>query len=279
MPPGGSEPSAEVRLPRRHRANSPRRARVAARTPARPRQRLDLLPPLLPPRLPVLARTRPGLRPGAPRRRREAAHPVTAALPETSDEQTWLPVTRVLEHAFCPRYTYYEEVLRIPQRQEIRYKVLEGRKVHARRERTNRGYKRKRLGVIEKLEDVALSSETLRLYGRIDEALRLADGTAAPLDYKFSPMPDKPRDYVVHQATAYALLLEETWGLPVRAAYVYYLREPRGHHRIETTPRRRASTRKLIRAMRSVREQACLPEPTRHRSRCRDCSFRTICPQ
>jgi len=196
-----------------------------------------------------------------------------------ASELPWLPVTRLLQHAFCPRYTYYEDVLRIPQRQEQRHKVRRGREVHARKERENRGYRRKRLEVVEKREDVALASEHLRLYGRIDEALRLADGTAATLDYKYSPMAPRPRDYVVHQAVTYGLLLEETWELPVRVAYVFYLRDPRGHHRIELTSRRRRATRRLIEDMREVQEEACLPRPTRHKGRCRDCSFRNICPK
>jgi len=32
-------------------------------------------------------------------------------------------VTHVLEHLYCPRFTYYEYVLAIPERQERRWKV------------------------------------------------------------------------------------------------------------------------------------------------------------
>lgn len=43
---------------------------------------------------------------------------------------TSITITHVLEHLFCPRFTYFEHVLAIPERQENRWKVQKGREVH-----------------------------------------------------------------------------------------------------------------------------------------------------
>jgi CRISPR-associated exonuclease Cas4 len=191
----------------------------------------------------------------------------------------WLTVTDVLEHAFCPRYTYFEGVLGLSQRQELRTKVLRGRAVHRLRASRNRGYRRKRLNVVGKHEEVFLACPTLGVHGRIDEALRLADGTASPLDYKVSPRPAKVPSYTVAQAVLYAILLEATWEVRVERAFLVYLREPRGRHEIQASPGRRRHVLRLIREVRSVRREGLLPSATPYRKRCLDCSFRFICPQ
>ncbi len=48
-----------------------------------------------------------------------------------------LTVTHVLEHLFCPRFTYFEYVLGIPERQERRLLVQKGRQAHEERKRIN----------------------------------------------------------------------------------------------------------------------------------------------
>jgi len=36
----------------------------------------------------------------------------------------------ILEHLFCPRFTYFQSYLQIPQHEEKRFKVQKGRTVH-----------------------------------------------------------------------------------------------------------------------------------------------------
>src|SRR5436305_720402 len=100
-----------------------------------------------------------------------------------------LTVTHVLEHLYCPRFTYFEYVLAVPERQERRPLVLLGRQAHEERRRINPNYLRKKLGVVARAFDVPLASRTLRVRGSVDEVVTLADGTMAPLDYKFAPAP------------------------------------------------------------------------------------------
>ncbi|MFK7978695.1 MAG: CRISPR-associated protein Cas4, partial [Saprospiraceae bacterium] len=38
--------------------------------------------------------------------------------------------SQIIEYLFCPRFTYFEYVLRIPQYEDRHYKVGRGREVH-----------------------------------------------------------------------------------------------------------------------------------------------------
>ena len=100
-----------------------------------------------------------------------------------------LTVSDVLEHLYCPRFTWFEKYQMLPEFQERRAKVQLGRSLHEVREKTNRGYLRQKLNAVEKHIDVSLVSERYSLRGRIDEVLIFDDGTAAPLDYKFAKDP------------------------------------------------------------------------------------------
>src|SRR5437016_2295926 len=106
-------------------------------------------------------------------------------------EPTTIPlmVTHVLEHLYCPRFTYFEYVLGVPERQGRRPLVQKGRDVHKEQRRTNPNYLRKKLGVVERKFDVPLASATLGVRGSVDEVLTLLDGSMAPLDYKFAETP------------------------------------------------------------------------------------------
>ncbi|MDA8338145.1 MAG: hypothetical protein M0Z70_02460, partial [Nitrospiraceae bacterium] len=87
--------------------------------------------------------------------------------------------SEVIEHLYCPRFTYFMNCLNIPQHEELRYKVLKGRELHQRREDSNRDYLRKRLGCTDKEISVYIASKELGVRGVIDEVLYLSDNTLA----------------------------------------------------------------------------------------------------
>src|SRR3954454_15751522 len=89
----------------------------------------------------------------------------TAAIP--------LTVTHLLEHLYCPRFTFFEHVLRVPERQGRRALVQLGRQAHEERKRINPNYLRKKLNVVERRFDVPLASERLGIRGSVDEVLTL----------------------------------------------------------------------------------------------------------
>jgi len=67
------------------------------------------------------------------------------ALPENSDLQDIengepafsITASDILEYLFCPRFTYFELYLKIPEHQEKRFKVQKGRTVHEDKMRVN----------------------------------------------------------------------------------------------------------------------------------------------
>ena len=74
---------------------------------------------------------------------------MTIESPELQEQQTEYSLTasHLLEYLFCPRFTYFEYVLDIPQHEEKRFKVDIGRTIHEKIRKTNPEYLRKKLGV------------------------------------------------------------------------------------------------------------------------------------
>ena len=126
--------------------------------------------------------------------------------------QSFYP-SQIIEYLYCPRYTYFEYVLRIPQYEEKFYKVNRGREIHDQKLERNKEYLRKKIGVSEKWLDQYLGVEGLR--GKVDEVLLLDDGTYAPLDYKFAVWKDKVYDTYRQQLYCYAILIEEIFKAKV----------------------------------------------------------------
>src|SRR5271168_5016632 len=116
-----------------------------------------------------------------------------------------LTVTHLLEHLYCPRFSFFEHVLAVPERQEKRPLVLKGRQVHEERRRINPQYLRRKLGVVERHFDVPLSSARLGVRGSVDEVLTLADGSMAPFDYKFAEAPRTVYHNLKMQSALYGL--------------------------------------------------------------------------
>jgi CRISPR-associated exonuclease Cas4 len=182
----------------------------------------------------------------------------------------------LLEHLFCGRFTYFERHLALPEFQERREKVRRGRALHEVREATNRAHLRKRLGVVEKRIDVSLASPRHHLRGRLDELLFFADGSAGPLDYKFSRDPGRVYTTLRLQSAIYALLIHETFGVPVRRGYVVYTRSRNRVVELSYDPTDFQRIGRTVREMVAILTHGQLPSraPASH---CADCCYRFIC--
>jgi len=90
-----------------------------------------------------------------------------------------ITASQMLEYLYCPRFTYFEYVLNLPQNEGNRFKVEKGRTVHEKIRKQNPDYLRKKLDVKKKKSNVYLSSP-LGIRGIVDEVLFLKDGSAAP---------------------------------------------------------------------------------------------------
>lgn len=83
--------------------------------------------------------------------------------------------SQIIEYLYCPRYTFYEYVLRIPQNEEKFYKVMRGRELHDEKLERNKDYLRKKIGAKEKWLDQYLGMEGLRgkIYNRKNQMSKI----------------------------------------------------------------------------------------------------------
>ncbi len=183
--------------------------------------------------------------------------------------------SHLLEYLFCPRYTYFEYVLRIPQNQQKYYKVLKGREVHAQKARQHTEYLRQRLGVVRKEMNVYLTGQGLR--GEVDEVLFLADGTAAPLDYKFARYDERVYETYRTQLVCYAMLIEANFGVSVNKGFLVYTRSKHKVVELAITETDRVQTREHIGALFRIIQQNHYPRATKYKKRCVDCTYRNLC--
>jgi CRISPR-associated exonuclease Cas4 len=190
-----------------------------------------------------------------------------------------LTVTHVLEHLYCPRFTYFEHVLGVPERQERRPLVQKGRLVHEERRRTNPTYLRKKLGVVRRAFDVPLASARLGVRGSVDEVLTLADGTMAPFDYKFAEAPRKVYHNQKVQSALYALLIREAYGAPARRGFLCYVRSKHRIVTLEHTEDDFVEVHRVLAEVLAVIRSGLFPAATPWKARCRDCCYRNICLQ
>ncbi len=186
-----------------------------------------------------------------------------------------LTPSHIIEYLFCPRYTYFEYVLHIPQNEEKYYKVLKGRELHERKEMQAADYLRSRIGVVKKEMSCYLTDKGLR--GEVDEVLWLRDGTMAPLDYKFAKYQDRVYETYQTQLVCYALLIEANYGLPVNRGYLVYTRSRNKLVEIEIDPLQKEAVKKKQQEILEIIEHNKFPKATRFKKRCVNCTYRNIC--
>ena len=183
--------------------------------------------------------------------------------------------SQIIEYLYCPRYTYFEYVLDIPQYEEKYYKVIRGREVHMKRARENADYLRRRIGVVDKQLNQYLSNESLR--GEVDEVLWLEDGTMAPLDYKFAVYKDKVFETYRTQLYCYAWLIEQNYGRSVKRAFLVYTSSQNKLVEIPVHPEHLEEVQQAANAINQIIIQNHYPKATKYRKRCVNCTFRNVC--
>ena len=196
---------------------------------------------------------------------------------QDTEHTPMLTPSEVLEHIYCPRFTWYMNVQHIPQHEDTRFKVLKGREVHRRRATENRDYLRKRIGAVKREIEVYLASPALRLRGIVDEVLWLKDGTMAPLDYKYT----EPREQVFKthetQILIYAMLIEAVYQTPVRTGYLAYVRTGQHLQEVEVTESAKSTVVAVVDQIFAILDTGKLPSRARSPRRCEDCCYKNIC--
>jgi CRISPR-associated exonuclease Cas4 len=178
---------------------------------------------------------------------------------------------------YCPRYTYFEYVLHIPQNEEKYYKVMKGRHIHDEKLERNKDYLRRRLGVQEKWLDQYLAVGDLR--GRLDEVLLLEDGSMAPLDYKFAVYEEQVYNTYKIQLSCYAWLVEQVYQKPVNRGYLVYVRSKNKVVEVQIEEEDKAAVKEAVEAIRRIVEGNEFPRATKYKQKCLTCTYRNICVQ
>lgn len=191
--------------------------------------------------------------------------------------EIYITASLLIEYLFCPRFIYFISSLCIPQREEKRKKVLIGRNLHNERSKTNIDYLRKRIGCVGKEINVYLSSKDLKIHGEVDEVLELADGTMAPLDYKFSEYRDFTFKTHRYQSIFYGLLIKENYKKEVKKGFICYTRNKNLIKEILIKENDFEELKEFIKEIISITLKSFFPKGAKSKAKCIDCTYKNIC--
>ena len=186
-----------------------------------------------------------------------------------------LTPSQIIEYLFCPRFTYFEYVLGIPQYEEKFFKVIKGRDVHTKKSSQNIEYLRKKIGVKKKYINQYLTNNYLR--GEVDEVLELNDGTMAPLDFKFAEYKDVIFDTYKTQIYCYAVLIEENFNKKVERGFLVYTRSSNKLVEIEIKEKDKNKIKKAVMDINNIIGKNFYPSGTKYKKRCLTCTYKNIC--
>jgi len=186
-----------------------------------------------------------------------------------------LTPSHIIEYLFCPRFTWFEYVLKIPQYEERHYKVEKGRLLHDTKLVKNKEYLRKRIGVTRKWADQYLANNLIR--GKVDEVLLLEDGTMAPLDYKFARFENRIYATYKTQLFCYAWLIEDNFKKPVNKGFLVYTRSQNKLITVEIKENDKNEVRRCVNEIQQIIEENYYPKATKTKKRCLTCTYRNIC--
>lgn len=195
------------------------------------------------------------------------------------DFDSTLEVTDLKQWRYCGRVVWYHHCL--PDIRPMTDLMEHGKLSHqsevGREER--RSLRSYGLTVGERSFDLPLRSERLGLRGRVDLAIATPDQIspgAEALVIEYKDTEQKVGTHIKVQLVAYALMLEEQWGLPVRTGYVYRIPLRSAERIAMTTALRRQVTQTVQEIQAAISTEAMPPPPTSRRL-CVDCEFRRFC--
>lgn len=183
--------------------------------------------------------------------------------------------SHIIQYLYCPRFTYFEYVLGIPQYEEKNYKVLKGRALHLEKLLRNKGYLRKKIGAVDKHLDQYLTNSLIR--GKVDEVLLLRDGTMAPLDYKFAEYKGKIFRTYRTQLIAYAWLIEDNFQREVKKGFLVYTRSKNHLEEVAIRKGQIEEVKKAAENILKIIDKNYYPKATKIKKRCLNCTYRNIC--
>lgn len=185
--------------------------------------------------------------------------------------------SQIIEYLYCPRFTYFEYVLRIPQHEHKFHKVMKGREVHEEQQERNKDYLRKKIGVTKKHIGQYLTNEYLR--GEVDEVLEINNRTMAPLDYKYAQYKDRIYETYKTQLYCYSWLIEDNFNQKVEKAYLVYTRSNFKLIDIPVTENNKDMVKEASEEIMKIISKNYFPKATKYKKRCVTCTYKNICIQ
>lgn len=192
---------------------------------------------------------------------------------------TIFEVTDLKQYTVCPRIVFYRYCL--PKVRPVTVLMEEGTRQHEEEDEREERRSLRTYGLTqgERVPHLALRSERLGLSGRVDLAIAVPnrstpEAEAIVVEYKYSEQKAGPHFKL--QLAAYALLVEEAWGLPVKRAFLYSIPLRRAEA-ITITPRLRASVIQTVESIHQCVAEEILPMPPSSQGRCVACEFRRFC--
>ncbi|MDI6908114.1 MAG: CRISPR-associated protein Cas4 [Thermoanaerobacterales bacterium] len=184
-----------------------------------------------------------------------------------------LKVGDIKQYLYCPRIIYYTYVA--PVDRKVTPKMVYGKEEHIEferleRRRTLRAY---RLAEGERRFRTPLESPRLGLRGVLDMHVVTSLG-CLPVEVKYTA--SRPGLNHKYQLVAYAMLLEDAYGKPVRHGYLYLI-PSKNVYVVEITPNARAFVRRMLLQIADLIRRETFPPATRRAGRCVDCEYRRFC--
>ncbi len=189
---------------------------------------------------------------------------------EVSDIKQWRYCQRVVWYSYClpsirPKTDLMEQGARSHRSEEDR--------------EARRSLRTYNLKAGERFFNVYLRSERLGVRGILDLAIVTPsrndpDARVIVVDYKDSEQAAGPHFKI--QVGAYALLIEDVWGLPVEVGWIYHI-PLRKAEKVAISPQLRRNVLDTIASIqRAIRTEA-MPSPPSSRAMCVNCEFRRFC--
>ena len=185
-----------------------------------------------------------------------------------------LNVTDIVEYAFCPKFTYFINILGLSQFEQKRGTVSAGRKLHNKYEKNNLQYLPQGL-VGKKITAHNYFSKQYDLSGKIDEAVE-SDDEVILIERKYT---DNHNVYPALriQLGLLSILIEENLHKPVLKAIVIFSKTKRKIIHVSIDDSIRDESLKMLNDVKNTIKNELMPE-SNFDNRCLNCTFRRICP-
>lgn len=202
-------------------------------------------------------------------------------LPLSDVTEPMFSVTDIKHYFYCPRIVYFERVLHakpvLGSQQEDAQESHEHYVIKELRRKDAIYYSPDFTGA-EKRLFLPLSSAKLSLQGVLDLLIKTKDGEYVPVDYKMMSS-DKCRVWMDHkyQLTAYALLVEDCYGVCVKRGFINYIPE-KFIIEIDITPSMKDHVKRVLTHIKRIITEEKLPPPKTAKNKCTGgCGHKKTC--